>query len=343
MHLGASPNAGRAYSESRGKELWKTFQRVLEVCEEEKVELLLIAGDLFHRQPLVRELKEADYLFGKLTNTQVVLIAGNHDYIKNNSNYLTYKWSPNVHFLSGGQMKCVELEALSTRVYGFSYHQKEILEAKYDKAPAPGKAKIEILLAHGGDDRHIPFQKEKLLLQGYDYVALGHIHKPEIFETKRAAYAGALEPTDTNDTGEHGYILGEVSEEGIEVEFVPFATREYKHLEIEVHSKMTNGEVAALVEKTVGRNGQQHLYRLILTGFRDRDIFFDTRGMDTYGNILEILDRTKPAYDFARLREQNKENLLGQFIKEMECFEKDSIEYQALYEGVHALMETKRG
>ena len=42
------------------------------MCEEEQTELLLIAGDLFHRQPLLRELKEVDYLFGSLTKTQVV-------------------------------------------------------------------------------------------------------------------------------------------------------------------------------------------------------------------------------------------------------------------------------
>ena len=34
------------------------------------------------RQPLLRELKDVSYLLGKLTHTQVVLSAGNHDYIK---------------------------------------------------------------------------------------------------------------------------------------------------------------------------------------------------------------------------------------------------------------------
>jgi DNA repair exonuclease SbcCD nuclease subunit len=36
------------------------------VCEKEKTDLLLIAGDLFNGQPLLRELKEADYLLGNL-------------------------------------------------------------------------------------------------------------------------------------------------------------------------------------------------------------------------------------------------------------------------------------
>ena len=45
-------------------------------------DLLLVAGDLFHRQPLLRELKEVDGLFASLDRTQVVLVAGNHDYMR---------------------------------------------------------------------------------------------------------------------------------------------------------------------------------------------------------------------------------------------------------------------
>ena len=75
VHLGAKPDAGPLYSKMRPRELWESFEQVLRVCEEEKTDLLLIAGDLFHRQPLVRELKEAGYLFSELTHTKVVLIA----------------------------------------------------------------------------------------------------------------------------------------------------------------------------------------------------------------------------------------------------------------------------
>ena len=43
LHLGAEPDAGRAYSQNRSQELWETLQSVLEVCEEEQTDLLLIA------------------------------------------------------------------------------------------------------------------------------------------------------------------------------------------------------------------------------------------------------------------------------------------------------------
>ena len=91
IHLGAKPDAGAAYTQSREKELWNSFQHVVEVCEEAQVDLLLIAGDLFHRQPLLRELKDVSYLLGKLTHTQVVLSAGNHDFINGRKMYICYR------------------------------------------------------------------------------------------------------------------------------------------------------------------------------------------------------------------------------------------------------------
>ena len=220
VHLGAEPEAGTAYSKRRPDELWETFSEVVSLCEQEQTDLLLIAGDLFHRQPLLRELKEVDYLFSKLTHTEVVLIAGNHDHIRKDSYYRTFSWSENVHPLFGNRPQYLVLEHLDTAVYGFSYEAKEILEPRYDGLCAQKKAGIEILLAHGGDEKHIPINGNALKRSGFDYVALGHIHKPQIVVKGMAAYAGALEPTDKNDTGKHGFIRGEIRGGETRISFV---------------------------------------------------------------------------------------------------------------------------
>ena len=57
IHLGASPEAGKAYSAGRADEIWDTFAKLIEVARQEKTDLLLIAGDLFHREPLLRTTK----------------------------------------------------------------------------------------------------------------------------------------------------------------------------------------------------------------------------------------------------------------------------------------------
>lgn len=343
VHLGARPDAGSVYSEKRTKEIWNSLRRIIEVCNEETVDLLLIAGDLFHRQPLLRELKEVNYLFGLLENTQVVLIAGNHDYVKKDSYYRSFQWAENVHMILTEEVSSVEIPDLSLAVYGCSYHTKEIPEGRYDHACPEKKQKYEILLAHGGDEKHIPIQKNQVMSLGYDYVALGHIHKPQVIVADRMVYAGALEPIDKNDTGPHGYVSGQMSEQGCQIRFVPMASREYIHLEVQVHKKMTGNELRMQIASQIQERGIQNIYKVVVTGFRDPDIIFDLEDMDTYGNIIELTDETRPAYEYEKLMDQNQDNLLGQYIKSLKDYEEDSIEYMALCEGVQALMETRRG
>ena len=84
------------------------------------------------------------------------------------------------------------------------------------------------------------------------------------------------------------------------------------------------------------------MYLVTLEGFKAPDIQFDLQNMDPYGNILEITDHTKPAFDFVGLLAGNRQNLLGKFIASFGDAKPDSVEYGALCEGVQALMETRK-
>ena len=237
--------------------------------------MLLIAGDLFHRQPLRRELKELNYLFSKLSLTQVVMIAGNHDYLKADSYYRTFPWSKNVHMILDRKITCVEFPAYGLAVYGMSYDAKQITEECYCDAFAQRRQPYEILLAHGGDENHIPVKKENLLGLGYDYIAMGHIHKPQIICPDKIAYAGALEPIDINDTGAHGYIYGEITTKGCRIKFVPFAVRSYIHQTMKVTPAMTEHELKEAIAKVIEEKGKENIYKIILEGLRDPDISYN--------------------------------------------------------------------
>lgn len=315
----------------------------MEVCEEEQADLLLIAGDLFHRQPLLRELKEVDYMFSRLTHTKVVLIAGNHDYLKGDSYYRTFQWSESVHMFRKQELEYVEYEELGVCVYGLSYEQKEISAGLYNDAFPERRQPIEILLAHGGDEKHIPINRNNLMGLGYDYIALGHIHLPMEVEKNRICYAGSLEPTDKNDTGKHGYIIGEIEGRAVKTAFVPFASREYIHMQLETEKTMTSRAVKELLAENIRQRGIQNLYKVILSGVRDPEMLYDLDSMDVYGNLIEIVDDTRPAYDFERLARLNADNLLGRYIECLKDSPEGSVEYQALYEGVEALLEMRRG
>ena len=314
---------------------------MIHICEWEEIDLLLIAGDLFHRQPLQRELKELNFLFSKLTKTEVVFIVGNHDYLKPGSYYYTFKWNENVHPLLNGHMGGVEFKELKTSVYGLSYHQREITEGLYDRMFAPKKQKHEILLLHGGDEKHIPVKKDTLEKLGYEYIAMGHIHKPQVVIENKAIYAGSLEPTDKNDIGKHGYVKGTITESGVETEFVPCAKREYIHLSVQVNGSMTNGALKECLRNLIQEHGLEHMYKFTLYGFRDADIRFELSSAKTFGNIFEIVDETQISFDFEKLLEKNQGNLLGRYIESLIDSEKGSVEHQALYEGVQALLRVK--
>ncbi len=302
----------------------------------------MIAGDLFHRQPLLRDLKEVDYLFSQMPDTDVVMIAGNHDYIRKDSYYRTFSWSENVHMLKEDTLTCVEFPAYDTAVYGCSYHARERTDKPYENMYARHRQPYEILLLHGGDDKHMPIKKEEIMDLGYDYVALGHIHKPQELVPGMMAFPGAPEAIDKNDTGAHGFIEGEITTKGCRTRFVPFSAREYRDIEVSVDKDTTIYELKKKIGEEIKTQGEQHLYKITLTGFADPDLLIDPADFDELGNIVELTDETAPIYHFEQIYQQNKSNILGGFIESFAGCSEGSVEYEALLCGVKALMDTRR-
>lgn len=350
VHLGMAPDKNMLWSEVRKKEIWDSFRSIIEICNKENVDLLLIAGDLFHKQPLVRELKEVDYLFSTLEDTQVIMIAGNHDYIGPRSNYSGFKWSENVHMILSNSIEVIEFSQISTKIYGLSYITRDIEENIYDYLKPDDEEYINILLAHGGDEKNAPINKRLLTESGFDYIALGHIHKPEII-SPNMAYSGSLEPLDRNEVGERGYIIGEIPldeitngkkvEERI-IEFIPSSKRQYKKVSITSDEGTTNGKLSDMISEVITEEGENNIYSFTITGFRDEDIDFDLEPLYTLGNIVALQDITVRNYDFDQLYNDNKYNLIGLFIKEMRE-KNDVISLKALHYGIDALLKSKGG
>lgn len=348
VHLGAVPDKGHPWSKTREEEIWRTFRNVIQRAEQEQTDLLLIAGDLFHRQPLLRELKEVNYLFGKLSRTQVVLIAGNHDYLQEDSAYRNFQWTENVVFLNGKTCECVRFPEIHTVVYGFSYYSREIREPLYQGLCVEDTKDCQILLAHGGDEKHIPIDRKELLAAGFDYVALGHIHKPQFLAENRIAYAGATEPLEIGDTGVHGYIQGIWQGGKMLTEFVPFASREYVEADIYSDRSSTDFSMREQVEQLISKQGKQHIYRIHICGYRDPEICFQTEQYKSLGNILDVVDETDPDYDFALLKRLHAQDAVGRYIDKLWDYEKDAPISEtarlALYYGISAMQKgNKRG
>ncbi len=339
IHLGCVPDKGKPWSEARKNEIWNTFERMLAFARKKDVDLLLIAGDLFHRQPLLKELQEVNYLFSQLKHTRVVFIAGNHDYIKSGSFYEKFTWNPNVFFLKEKQLQSIYLKDLQTRIYGLSYFSREIREPLYHDLPSLTDNHIHILLAHGGDEKHIPYKKEILISSKFTYIALGHIHKPMVLEKNRIINAGAPEPLDINDTGEHGFYYCEGEKRSLRAEFISFSSRQYKTIRMGMEPAVTMAELKEKLRKEIEKEGKQNIFKVVVEGLRNPHLRLEEEQLLPLGNIVEIYDRTRPLYDYGKLQREHEKDVAGRFLK---GFVKDGMideNNKALQYGLGALLE----
>ena len=343
IHWGMCPDANKPWGKERAQAIKDTFRIIIEHTKEMDADCLFISGDLFHRQPLMKDLKEVNYLFASIPSTKVIIIAGNHDRIRDNSALLSFTWSPNVTFLMDENLTSVYFEDINTEVHGFSYHRTEIKEPLLDDIQVPLNSRIQILMAHGGDASHLPINFNSLELSPFSYIALGHIHKPHIVGEGKMAYCGSPEPLDLTETGAHGYYAGEVhplTRKLTSLQFIPAASLQYIPLAVNVSKDTTNGELSDRIAREIENRGQQNIYRFRLKGMRDPDIEFDLEQLSSRFRIAEILDDSEPQYDFSALFAELSSDMIGFFIQALQKENMRPVEKKALYYGVNALLRT---
>ena len=74
IHWGMIPDSDKPWGKKREQAIRLTFQGIIEDARDSRADLLLISGDLFHRQPLARDLKEVNYLFSTIPGARVVIM-----------------------------------------------------------------------------------------------------------------------------------------------------------------------------------------------------------------------------------------------------------------------------
>lgn len=149
IHWGMSPDSDKPWSRERARDIRDTFAAIIEKTRKTGADCLFIAGDLFHRQPLQKDLKEVNYLFSTIPGVRVIIIAGNHDRIRLSSAVLSFSWCPNVTFIDSEELTSYYFRDINTEVTGFSYHTAEITEPRLNQAYAPHDGRIHILIGHG--------------------------------------------------------------------------------------------------------------------------------------------------------------------------------------------------
>ncbi len=161
-----------------------------------------------------------------------------------------------------------------------------------------------------------PINKNKLKQLGFDYVALGHIHKLDYQteENQRIVYPGSTISMGFDELGKHGFIVGELTKEKLEIAFIPVDNKEFVELEMGVTG--VNGLEELIERLNELPLDENKFYKIILVGKRKFEIdILELMKFVTRENIIKMKDKTQPDYDVEKMI--NETTLKGIFIKQL--------------------------
>jgi DNA repair exonuclease SbcCD nuclease subunit len=337
--LGAAPDYNKEWGENRTQEIEDTFKNIIKVCQDEDVRLLLISGNLFNLPPELHELEALDEMLMPLTSTRIVIAAGDRDYIAPGSPQETYKFNSKTVILPRDRTTNAYLKGINTCVTGYSYGKKEYREPVLEEISPGREGAINILMACGGTEDHMPFKSEVLAKKGFDYIALGGSTKPVHILKNRMAYPGSPEPLSNSDTGRRGYIIGEIENGVTRIKWKPISKRQYINMTIEISSDFSDQEIIEGVFKKMRKLGYDNIYTIVLKGLISRDMHLNFKKIKDRFNVYAIIDKTLSRHDEYKIYSDNQHNLLGRFIDNVsESYEQDDdVRAKAIRYGIEAL------
>lgn len=298
----------------------KAFKKMIEYIKQNEIPYLFITGDLYDND-YIREstIQYINNLFKEIPETKIYITPGNHDpYIKN-SYYETYQWNGNVKIFTG---KIEKIENEDVNIYGYGFEDFYCNKPKIEEIKIEDKQKLNILLTHANLDgsdtiknQYNNISTKKLEEIGFDYVALGHIHKRNIEENTNIIYPGSTISLGFDELGTHGMVIGNLEKGKIQLEFIPLDEKELKEQELNISEI---AEVEELLEKIEELPIEQNnLYKIILTGKRNFEInTYKLIKMIEKKEIIKIKNKTTLGYDIEKIS-QEKTTLRGIYVKEI--------------------------
>ena len=224
LHLG-SPFTGLALKDAAIAERFAAasrtaFSDLVTRAIAEKVAFVLIAGDVFDGD--WRDLSIGLFFARELArltraNIRVFLVKGNHDAESVVTRRLTLP--DGVHVFPSARPESVALEELGVVIHGRSFPERAVAENFALTYPAPVAGRFNIGLLHTsldgreGHATYAPCAAADLAGRGYDYWALGHIHKREVVSREPwIVFPGNLQGRSVRETGPKGASLVTVSD-----------------------------------------------------------------------------------------------------------------------------------
>lgn len=217
------------------------FTRIVEQAIEQQVTAILIAGDLF--DGAARSAKTAAFLLTELARLdlagiRVFYIKGNHDAL----NPLTGETSlpDNVHVFDGTGDK-VPLDGCDVWIHGVSFSDKTAEKSLLGKFSVPVPDAINIGMLHtslngsASHDVYAPCTVQELIDTGFNYWALGHIHKRQVHcEEPWIVMPGIPQGRDIGEPGPQSATLITIEDGRISTSVFPTSAIEFTTVTVDV-------------------------------------------------------------------------------------------------------------
>ena len=233
IHLD-SPLKGLMGQEGSAAERVRTATRealdqLVELAVKEKVDFLIVAGDLYDGD--WRDYNTGLFFVGQMgllnkAGILVYLLYGNHDADSQITKRL--ELPSNVHVFNSRKPQTFKHLESNVALHGQSFKQRDVTDNLALDYPAPVSDAFNIGILHtglggkGGHANYAPCSIDDLINKGYDYWALGHVHKSEVLqENPHIVFPGNLQGRHVRETGAKGAYLVTVEDKEVsELQFV---------------------------------------------------------------------------------------------------------------------------
>jgi DNA repair protein SbcD/Mre11 len=190
----------------------RAFVRIVDLCLDEQVDALLLAGDLYDGDQT--SMKTARFLAEQLrrlseAGIRTFIVRGNHDASSRITKELVF---PDFVKVFGGRAEAVPVErdagCFPVVVHGLSFTHSQAPDSLIGKYKAPVSDAVNIGLMHTsltgapGHDVYAPCSLPDLQRTGFQYWALGHVHKRMVAEGPcTVVMPGIPQGRDINEAG----------------------------------------------------------------------------------------------------------------------------------------------
>jgi DNA repair protein SbcD/Mre11 len=257
------------------------FDRLVRLAIEEKVQFVLIAGDLY----------DGDWkdnstgLFftsrmGRLREVgiHVYLIKGNHDAASVVTKSL--RLPENTHFFESRKAHSLEVPGADAVIHGQSFHTRHVDENLAAAYPPRDPSRFNIGMLHTsltgfeGHEPYAPCSADDLRSKGYEYWALGHVHNAQeiVRDDPWIVFPGNIQGRNIRETGAKGCRIVTVDDAHrvARCEFHPLDVFRWMQMEIDVSGAAKMDAVEQAVDRalrTVDTIGDiNFILRLVLKG-----------------------------------------------------------------------------